>query len=55
MTDAFVIDRAGIFQLTAATIHELDEIYDGRENGGQRNFDPRVRELSIHKELVADS
>ncbi len=55
MTDAFIINRDGIAQLSAATIQGLDGIYDGRENGGRRVFDKRVTELSIHKEPVADS
>src|SRR5215472_5226233 len=55
MTDAFVINREGICQLTAATIVELESIYEVRENGGRRNFDKRVSELSIQSEPVADS
>jgi len=55
MTDAFVVNRDGIVRISAATIKELDDIYDERENGGQRNFDRRVTELSILKETVANS
>jgi hypothetical protein len=50
-----VINREGISQLSAATIAELDSIYEARENGGRRNFDKRVIELSIQSEPVADS
>jgi hypothetical protein len=55
MTDAFIINREGISQLSTATIEELDDVYDGRENGGRRVFDKRVNELSILREPVADS
>jgi hypothetical protein len=55
MTDAFVINREGIFQLAAATIAELDSIHEARENGGRRNFDKRILELSIQRQAVADS
>jgi hypothetical protein len=55
MTDALVINRDGISQLAGTTIAELDSIYDAREDGGRRNFDKRVSELSIQREPVADS
>jgi hypothetical protein len=55
MTDAFVINREGLFQLSAATIAELETIYEAREDGGRRIFDKRVIELSVQKEQVADS
>jgi hypothetical protein len=46
-TDILVIKKDGIYQVDDTTIQALEEIYDERESGSQRQaFDKRISEFT---------